>query len=203
MATLGLAHNSISDLSVLAGLTNLERLGLRRNRISDLSPLAGLTNLTRVDLRHNSISDISPLVANTGVGSEDEVVLNDNPLNYAAINTDVPALKDRGVMVEFDNVVAELVDIPDPNLRAAIENALGKASGATITTTEMANLPLLNVQNADISDLTGVEYATSLTGLLLGGNSISDISAVTGLTNLIALDLQDNSYPISPRGRLN
>ena len=30
--------------------------------------------------------------------------------------------------------------IPDPNLRAAIENALGKAAGAPITADEMATL---------------------------------------------------------------
>ena len=35
---------------------------------------------------------------------------------------------------------AQTVNIPDANLRAAIESALGKASGATITAAEMATL---------------------------------------------------------------
>ena len=35
---------------------------------------------------------------------------------------------------------AQVVNIPDPNLRAAIEKDLNKASGATITVAEMATL---------------------------------------------------------------
>ena len=49
------------------------------------------------------------------------------------------------------------VDIPDSNLRTAIEKDLGKASGATITTEDMANLTGLRARFANISDLTGLE----------------------------------------------
>ena len=53
---------SDTDITVLAGLTNLTRLSVAENRdLSDLSPLAGLTNLTWLDLRTCSISDVSPL----------------------------------------------------------------------------------------------------------------------------------------------
>ena len=41
---------------------------------------------------------------------------------------------------------AQVVDIPDSNLRAEIEKALGKASGATITAAEMATLPRLEAR---------------------------------------------------------
>ncbi len=88
---------------------------------------------------------------------------------------------------------AQMVDIPDANLRAAIETTLGKASGATITTADMATLTRLNAQDAEIRDLTGLEFATNLTELNLWDNLISDISPVSGLTNLTELDLWDNS----------
>ena len=88
---------------------------------------------------------------------------------------------------------AQMVDIPDPNLRAAIETALGKASGATITAAEMATLTYLDSRDGDISDLTGLDYAINLTHLYLYNNSISDISAVSGLTNLTDLGLSGNS----------
>ena len=58
---LDLDDNQISDLSLLAGLTQLERLELSDNQISDLSPLAGLTQLERLELSDNRISDLSPL----------------------------------------------------------------------------------------------------------------------------------------------
>ena len=87
---------------------------------------------------------------------------------------------------------AQIVDIPDANLRAAIETELGKASGDTITAADMATLTWLDFGGANISDLTGLEGATNLTALDLIGNNISDISAISGLTNLESLNLGRN-----------
>ena len=56
---------------------------------------------------------------------------------------------------------AQTVNIPDPNLRAAIEKALGKASGASITTVDMANLTRLDARNVNIGNLTGLGDATN------------------------------------------
>ena len=100
---LSLGANNIGDISSLVGLTNLKTLRLERNYIVDVSPLLGLTNLAWLGLKNNYISDLSPLVANTGLGNEDEVVLNDNPLSSASIKTYVPVLQSRGVTVEFDD----------------------------------------------------------------------------------------------------
>ena len=85
------------------------------------------------------------------------------------------------------------VTIPDPNLRAKIETALGKTSGDPISATEMATLTSLSAQDAGIRNLTGLEAATNLTSLHLGNNSVSDISAVAGLTKLTELQLWDNT----------
>lgn len=51
----------VSDLSALAGLTQLTELSLRGMAVSDLSALAGLTQLTQLDLRDTSVSDLSAL----------------------------------------------------------------------------------------------------------------------------------------------
>ncbi len=91
------------------------------------------------------------------------------------------------------------VTIPDANLRAAIEDALGKAKGATITVAEMKTLHPLDAANQGISDLTGLEFATKLATLNLNYNNISDISPLTGLTKLTELDLWSNNIQdISP-----
>ena len=57
----------------------------------------------------------------------------------------------------------------------------------------MARLTRLDAQNANISDLTGLEHATNLKYLYLDRNAITDISAVAGLTNLTRLSLGRNS----------
>ena len=95
------------------------------------------------------------------------------------------------------------VTIPDANLRAAIEAALGKASGATITVADMKTLTRLVVQNKEIRDLTGLESASNLTRLDLGWNRITDISVLGSLTNLTELRLLGNNITdISALGSL-
>ena len=85
------------------------------------------------------------------------------------------------------------VNIPDSNLRAAIENALGKAPGDTITASDMENLTRLDASEAGIMNLTGLEAATNLAVLYLYHNSISDISVVSDLVKLTQLLIWDNN----------
>ena len=98
---------------------------------------------------------------------------------------------------------SKVVSIPDANLHAVIETALGKSSSTIITASDMGYLTNLEARNANISDLTGLEGATHLTGLFLGGefegseyvnsNTIANLSPVVGLTNLTRLDLWGNN----------
>ena len=84
------------------------------------------------------------------------------------------------------------VTIPDANLRAAIETALRKAGGASITRSEMASLTRFEASDSDIRDLTGLEFATGLISLNLSNNSILDLTLLSGLTSLTSLILSDN-----------
>ena len=85
------------------------------------------------------------------------------------------------------------VSIPDAGLRQFIRSALGLEEGDTITQQKMAGLTRLYAQSSQISDLTGLEHATSLSYLFLEVNSISDISALSGLTSLTRLSLDGNT----------
>ena len=96
------------------------------------------------------------------------------------------------------------VNIPDANLRAVIEAVLGKARGETITVTEMATLHSLSGIRSDISDLTGLEFATNLATLNLYSNNISDLSPLSELNSLTRLSLGYNSISnVSPLSGLN
>ena len=83
--------------------------------------------------------------------------------------------------------------IPDANLRAAIETALRRASGAPITEANLKALTLLEATNRGIRDLTGLEAATNLAELDLSGNNIADITPLAELTNLTELRLRFNN----------
>ena len=83
--------------------------------------------------------------------------------------------------------------IPDKNLRTAIEEKLGKTAGQPITQAEMTTLMGLNAMAFNISDLTGLQFATQLTSLSLDNNNISDITPLAGLTQLTVLYLDRNN----------
>ena len=88
---------------------------------------------------------------------------------------------------------AQTVNIPDANLREAINEVLGKAPNARITTDEIATLRELNALSMDIKNLTGLEAAVNLEGLGLNNNIISDISPLTGLIKLRDIGLEENA----------
>ena len=98
-----------------------------------------------------------------------------------------------------------VVHIPDPNLRAAIAETLGKNPNAPITVEEMEGLGRLTAENRSIHDLTGLHFATNLNRLYLKNNRISDLSPIAGLINLRRLKLDYNLISdISPlRGLQN
>ena len=100
---------------------------------------------------------------------------------------------------QTERIPGESVHIPDPNLRAAIEDALGKARKSTITVAEMATLERLDASGMEIQDLRGLEFATNLETLEIRGNLVSDLSPIAGLTQLGRLGIQGNKVSdISP-----
>lgn len=95
--------------------------------------------------------------------------------------------------IQTPTIPGQVVHIPDPNLRAAIAEELGKSPNAAITIEDMERLTSLNAHGRDIKDLTGLQLATNLRELDIEVNSITDLSAIAGLTNL--RELQTGSNP--------
>ena len=116
------------------------------------------------------------------------------------------------VVTQPDLLPGGHVHIPDPNLRALIAEELGKRPNAPITVEEMKRLKTLRVGDhgkaqsfRGIRDLTGLQFATNLTELIVWHNQISDLSPIAGLINLRVLYAHDNALSdISPvRGLTN
>ena len=86
-----------------------------------------------------------------------------------------------------------IIDFPDKNLEAAIRQAINKPKG-DIQQTDLVGTGFtsLTATNANIADLTGLEYCTDLTWLALSVDGISDISVLASLTNLKELNLPEN-----------
>ncbi|RKU22834.1 hypothetical protein C6503_03465 [Candidatus Poribacteria bacterium] len=98
---------------------------------------------------------------------------------------------------------AQTVNIDDPNLRKAINEALGKAANARMTADEMATLTHLEANNRDIQSLKGLQAAKNLKELQLRHNGISDLSPLAGLITLQEINFEDNNISdLSPLSRL-
>ena len=84
---------------------------------------------------------------------------------------------------------AQIVEIPDPKLERAIREELGLSSEVPITQQEMLRLRDVGSGQRGITDLTGLEFASNLTGLYVGGSSSSslDLSPLLNLTELKVL----------------
>ncbi len=118
---------SFTDMSPIAHLPNLTNLSVTNNdnltglatllpstglvsleigscwKFRDLSGIENLTNLKSIKLSWNEIVDIAPLVNNPGLGSGCTVNLTSNPLSETSINELIPALRARGVSVEYSD----------------------------------------------------------------------------------------------------
>jgi len=90
------------------------------------------------------------------------------------------------------------ITFPDPNTEIAIRQTLGKSTGS-VTSLDLSMLTELYAYDANITNLSGLEWATNLTTLYLGGNSISDLTALQNLKHLNSLFLYNNLiHDLSP-----
>ena len=165
LTALSLGHNNITDISPLANLTGLMHLVLSNNNIMDIIPLANLTSLKHLELQNNRITDISPLQSLTNL---DYLDTQNNPI--------------------FD-ANSPVVEIPDPNLRAAIRKTLKLSDGVPVNRAFMRQLTSLDAENSQITYLTGLEFATNLIWLHIPNNPISDLTPIAGLTRLETLNM--------------
>ena len=170
--------NTVSNLSPLIGLTELEDLNLTNTILVDWSALSELTNLIFLYLQNTNISDVSPLSELTQLTW---LVLDDNKIS------DVSALSGLTNLISLGLNNNKILDV------SALVSAL---SGLT-------NLISLGLNNNKISDVSALSGLTNLTSLGLNNNNISDISALSELTQLIGLQLFGNNISdVSPLSEL-
>lgn len=109
-------------------------------------------------------------------------------------------------MLLTTNVFAQVVDIPDPNLKEAIRETLQLPAGSPITQQDMEKLHHLDNEKTEkmgITDLTGLQYATNLNAIPLNQNEITDLSPLSNLIQLESLGAWGNPISdISPLEKL-
>jgi len=205
---LHLNHNTITDLSPLSGLNKLYRLELNHNEtLSDLSPLSSLPNLNILFVEFNVISDLSPL---TELLTLHDIHIGNNIIEDLS---PVAGLRNlRGISISR-NLITDLTPIKDlkklewmsmsGNPPADLTPLSGLRSLHSIHSwgtpildlaplKDLPKLRKLDICGGEISDISALAEMTTLTEIYLVGNDITDISSLANLTNLTRLNLSEN-----------
>ena len=208
---------SYTNLSALSSLTNLTTLNLP-NGISStgISAVSSLTNLTTLNLQSNSLSDISAL---SGLTNLTTLTLYGLFTNISALSglTNLTTLDLWGSFTDI-SALSSLTNLTTLTLRGRFTDISALSSLTNLTTLSMSQNPMPGssaltcypigewmgrwfggmfgpdvgrVMNTRISNISALSGLTNLTYLNLTGHNITDISALSGLTNLTHLYLGD------------
>ena len=143
----------------------------------------------RIIRSNRVLQSLGLLVLENGTIKRDAWTSNFTQIVFAL---DFPTRKPQTIDLQEEVIPGATVHIPDPNLRAAIEDALGKVSGLLITAEEMATLTRIVANDAGIRDLTGLQFATDLEFVEFRDNAISDLSHFAGLTKIVLIGISGN-----------
>ncbi len=126
----------------------------------------------------------------------DQYPADDNPYDVLTDpNYDLNAV-DPALLAVF---YATEVNIPDANLKKAIQSAANLSAQSPVTIQDMFSLTgSLNLSGLSIANLTGLEYAIKVTSLTISNNAVSSLDPLKNLYNLKYLDYAHNSVKIIP-----
>lgn len=221
---LDLSGCDVHDITLLSACTKLEKLDLSDNSISDISALVDLPNLKELDISNNRISDISPLMS---VPKLEYLNLSGNRIKSVAALQDLSGLTELNVSGNELGSIAAIGRLT--NLKTLWMDKVGLSDADLEELYNLKNLKKLSIKdNADLSEAAVATLKKKLSGcsishselkseIVLGGKSfavdaenveanglgLSDISKVSGFTNVKHLDLSHNSISrLSPLSTL-
>ena len=182
---LDLPDRGLTEVSALAGLTELDALDLSGNALTDTWPLATLSNLSRLDLSGNRIGDIAPLTALVGLEVLD---LSGNGVS------DVSALAALTNLRRLDLSSNRIVDIVPLAALTGLEalDLSGNGVSDISALAALSNLRRLDLSGNAVSDAGALVALSGLEVLILDGNAVADPGPVAHLPRLARLDLSGN-----------
>ncbi|MGH1387849.1 MAG: hypothetical protein ACRBBL_24225, partial [Kordia sp.] len=200
--------NDASLSSITFGnLTSLKNLYLNSNQLQSLD-LSALVALEEVFLRNNALTYLNVKNGNNTAILSGNFDTTQNPDLSCIVVDDVAYSTAYWTAIElntsFSDTYCRYTAIPDSNFEAAL-NALGYddiPDDGQVPTTLIENELVLDVRNASIADLTGIEDFTALRSLRLTNNSLTSIDLSQNLNldflwcdknSLTSLDLSNNT----------
>lgn len=154
----------LKDLNVLSNMTALESLTANDNELTDIAGIKNLTALKLLNIENNQIKDIAPVA---GLNHLETLSVSNNPLSSGGLDA-----------------AAEIASLQ-----------VLEAAGCGLSSVKAFNgsaLQNVNLKVNDLKELSCFKNAESLMNLDVSGNKLTDISALSGLTQMQKLNLADN-----------
>ena len=179
-------ETQIKDIGALRYFKNLKRLTLTFNRITDITPLAGLTQLELLDVGANQISDISAVSEMKGLTSLKifgNLITDISPLaglvNLENLHADRNQFPDLSPLAGLSKLNA--IDLSD-----SVITDITPLAGLT-------NLTFLDLARNGITDISALSGLVNLKSLMLEGNQIGDFNPIKSIyPNLTEKDFEIN-----------
>ena len=153
----------VDDMTILAGLPQLERLTLSDCGLSTIAGLAGAQQLTYLDLSENALRKLDALIPMTTL---EELYLQHN----AVTNLDA------------------LITLTRLNTLDISYNSVSSIAPLAACT----QLARLNAGNNQLTSLTGIDTFPALTPLSVDHNQLRNVSILGKCTGIIELNLSNN-----------
>jgi Leucine-rich repeat (LRR) protein len=128
--------------------------------------------------------------------TNEEITTNiDNKSTEEEVNNSTPKMPNEEKITDASSKTKctnTIVNIPDKNLKKAINKELGQDENSHVTKSQLESFKSLNLGRLSIKNLEGIQYCTNLIYLNLSFNEIKDIGHLQHLTKLFTLNLDSN-----------
>lgn len=186
LTLLDLSRRGIKSIQGLQYASNVKYVDLSDNEIDDITPLKPLTKIRELDITDNQIASIQDLSAMTDL---EMLIVSQNQISSLDV---IKQLRSLHTLEANDNQISDITA-----LSMATELTWLQLNGNQIAKiqplsklTKLKNLELASNRFSDLSPLKTL--SKSLTSLNIGSNGISDLRALEGMTQMIALSAENN-----------
>jgi|AKZA01.1.fsa_nt_gi Leucine Rich Repeat. len=200
LTDLDISSIEVYDLTGLQYATNLTNLVMDKTKVDGMKALITLLNDVAVRYQKKVTMDKSTM--------ETTIKTIHSPMHQTQNQHSKANITQQPAITQSVKNDTTLVNIPDGNLKAKIISVLNTLYGQEIVENvspkQMELLTVLYVNNCNISDISGIEYAKNLVEIRLDNNKISDITSLQSLVKLTFLSLSYNKITnIKPLASLN
>ncbi len=184
---LDLSANTLRNIQVLAGMKHLKELYLANNAVTSLDALSGLTELEKLDISYNSIHTLEPL---RGMYNSMTVLLaSHNQLDYIGGIPDLQKIKILDLSHNQITDVTALILLADLNELDLSNNQLTTIQGFEM----LMQLQRLKVAHNQITELPPFQKTCQLVTIDISYNQITTLDALAGLPWLNSVNLDYNA----------